>query len=55
MVTAKAQGVEKVINSKYIPQPSGDALFCEQKKYMYSVLLNVVKAMTLKAIVVNIP
>ena len=27
---------------------------CEQKKYMYSILLNVVKAMILKAIVVNI-
>ena len=34
VVTAEAQGVNKVIDSKYIPPPSGDALFCEQKKYM---------------------
>ena len=53
MAMAKAQGVEKAINPNYIPRPSEDALFCEQKKYMYSILLNVVKAMTLKAIVVN--
>ena len=53
MATAEAQGVEKVINPKYIPQPPEDALFCEQKKYMYSILLNVVKAKTLKAIMIN--
>ena len=53
MVMAKAQGVEKAIDPKYIPPSSEDALFCEQKKYMYSILQNVVKAMKLKAIVVN--
>ena len=53
MAMAKAQGVEKAIDPKYIPSPSEDALFCEQKKYMYSILLNVVKATTLKAIMVN--
>ena len=50
MPTAKAQGVKKAIDTMYIPPPSEDALFHEQKKYMYSVLLNVVKAMTLKTI-----
>ena len=38
---AEAHGVKKVIDPKYIPPPSEDALFCEQKKYVYSVLLNV--------------
>ena len=42
-----------MISPKYIPLPSEDALFCEQKKYMYSILMNVVKATTLKAIMVN--
>ena len=54
MAMAEAQGVKKVIDPMYIPPPSEDALFHEQKKYMYSVLLNVVKAMALiKAIMVN--
>ena len=48
-----SQGVKKAIDLMYIPPPSEDALFCEQKKYMYSVLLNVVKSMTLKAIIIN--
>ena len=51
MVMAKAQGVEKAIKPKYIPPPT--ALFCEQKKYMYSVLLSVVKATKLKAIMIK--
>ena len=49
VVVAEAQGVEKAINPMYIPPPLENALFCEQKKYMCSVLLNVVKATTLKA------
>ena len=48
MAMAKAQEVKKAINSKYIPPPTENALFCEQKKYMYSLLLSVVKATNLR-------
>ena len=54
MLMAKAQGVEKAIGDpKYIPPPTEDALFHEQKNYMYSALLSVVKATKLKAIMIK--
>lgn len=49
----KAQGRHNVLDIAYTLHPSKVDLFKEQQKYIYSVLLNTVKAPTLKSIIID--
>ena len=50
---AEAQGVQDVLEIGYSLLSSEVELFKEQQKYIYSVLLNTIKASPLKSIVIN--
>ena len=53
VATAKAQGVHNNLNIGYSLSSNEVPFFNEQQKYIYSVLLNTVKASTLKLIIIN--
>ena len=53
VATAEAQGIQNILNIGYSLPRHEKPLFLEQQKYVYSVLLNMVKASTLKSIVIN--
>ena len=53
MATTEMQGMQSVLDVAYTLHPSEVDLFKEQQRYIYSVLLNTVKAPTLKPIVIE--
>ena len=54
VATAEAQGVQDVLGPGHLPAISNIALFKEQQKYIYSVLLNTVKDPVMKSIIINV-
>jgi len=52
--TAKAQGVNNILDLKYMPSnPTEAQVFDAQQNYIYAVLLNTVKDSFLKSIIIN--